>query len=109
MSEKSFETISPFIFIAGSWEARGCERGTYSGKSQQGDISDCEQCNAGQYCDETALTAPSGFCPPGHFCPTGTKGPRDNPCPPGRFYRFDISAAVDRSVFELKELLLLNR
>jgi len=69
--------------ISGSWVAVGCERGTYSDATFQGDASDCQQCTPGQYCDGVALTAPNGFCPPGYYCPTGTKGAQDYQCPRG--------------------------
>ncbi|KAJ7990480.1 hypothetical protein DPEC_G00300750 [Dallia pectoralis] len=42
-------------------------------------------CDAGSYCGETGLKAPSGLCTPGHFCPRGSTTPHASPCLPGYY------------------------
>ncbi|KAL0973027.1 hypothetical protein UPYG_G00197910 [Umbra pygmaea] len=42
-------------------------------------------CDAGSYCGETGLDAPSGLCTPGHFCSRGSTDPHASPCQPGYY------------------------
>ncbi|KAL8273754.1 hypothetical protein Esti_002354 [Eimeria stiedai] len=60
-----------------------CEPGTYcpSGSTTP------QQCPAGQYCSDFALSNPSGDCDTGFFCPMGSTSPHPYSalCPPGHY------------------------
>lgn len=84
-----------------------CPVGTFISLTTQGDVSDCQPCTGGDYCDSIGLAAPTGrcsagyfcvtgatgaaptqgldadICPKGFYCPEGTLTPQ--PCPPGTF------------------------
>ena len=36
------------------------------------EVDECMPCTAGYYCNDFALTAPSGPCLAGYYCPTGS-------------------------------------
>lgn len=63
-----------------------CPVGTFSDKYGLQQVSECESCTAGYYCDTEGLTAPAGECPGGYYCPRGTGDQFTFPCPIG-FYR----------------------
>lgn len=63
-----------------------CPIGTFSNKYGLQQVSECESCTAGYYCDTEGLTAPAGECPGGYYCPVGTGANISYPCPIG-FYR----------------------
>ncbi|KAM4567238.1 uncharacterized protein PAE49_010636 isoform 2-T2 [Odontesthes bonariensis] len=42
-------------------------------------------CEAGFYCNQTGLDAPSGPCAAGYHCPRGSSDPYANPCPTGHY------------------------
>ena len=44
----------------GSGAPFACPSGTFSSTEQSIDLSDCDSCKAGQYCEETALLQPTG-------------------------------------------------
>lgn len=50
-------------------------------------ITDCESCTAGYYCQQYGLEEPDGPCDPGYFCPGGqdTARPLNLACSPGHF------------------------
>ncbi|KAI0228982.1 hypothetical protein LSAT2_020565, partial [Lamellibrachia satsuma] len=84
-----------------------CPRGTFANYTGLQNVSDCQPCPGGFYCDEEAQVSyskvcPAGFycrqyassatpnqgqdadvCPSGHYCPAGTAEPEK--CPPGTF------------------------
>jgi hypothetical protein len=57
------------------------------------DISECQACLGGHYCDRTNLTAPSGQCDVGHYCaygvdmatPSGANTGSGDICPIGHY------------------------
>ena len=63
-----------------------CPIATYSNETGLKQVSQCSDCTAGYYCNETGLTDPSGECPGGYYCPIGTGDAYTFPCPIG-FYR----------------------
>ena len=63
-----------------------CPVGTFSDKYGLQQVSECEACTAGLYCDVEGLTAPVADCPGGYYCPRGTGDQYTFPCPIG-FYR----------------------
>lgn len=89
--------------IEGSYLPEPCPIGTFSGVDQNSDVSECEPCTPGYYCDGEGLEAPRGpciggfycpenqtvpnppayVCPAGHFCSNGSAVPV--PCPPGEY------------------------
>ncbi|XP_070551430.1 uncharacterized protein [Ptychodera flava] len=64
-----------------------CPPGTFSGQRGNVNITDCERCTPGYYCEEYGLSAPNGPCEAGFFCPGGqdTSQPVDLGCSPGHF------------------------
>mmetsp|Transcript_27383 Transcript_27383/g.12751 ORF Transcript_27383/g.12751 Transcript_27383/m.12751 type:complete len:117 (+) Transcript_27383:269-619(+) len=39
------------------------------------DITHCEECPEGQYCDITGMEAPAGLCEAGYYCEAGSTSP----------------------------------
>ncbi|XP_023933458.1 uncharacterized protein LOC106181652, partial [Lingula anatina] len=84
-----------------------CPRGTFSNLTHRTDVSDCQQCSGGSYCETEGLVEPTGLCaagyycrsgsnsstptysndadecPIGHYCPQGSAAPLS--CPPGTY------------------------
>ncbi|PIK41162.1 hypothetical protein BSL78_21986 [Apostichopus japonicus] len=84
-----------------------CPRGTFNNLTHRTDLSDCQPCAPGDYCDQIGLSEPAGpcdagffcltgsnsssptfgddadECPVGHYCPQGTAQPQA--CPPGTY------------------------
>eukprot|EP01012_Entosiphon_sulcatum_P020572 TRINITY_DN2549_c0_g1_i18.p1 TRINITY_DN2549_c0_g1~~TRINITY_DN2549_c0_g1_i18.p1 ORF type:complete len:7257 (+),score=712.60 TRINITY_DN2549_c0_g1_i18:702-21773(+) len=52
-----------------------CPAGTFSNRTSATAVSDCQACPAGEYCDNTGLTQPTGDCFAGFYCPMGTAFP----------------------------------
>ncbi|PIK48634.1 putative multiple epidermal growth factor-like domains protein 11, partial [Apostichopus japonicus] len=50
-------------------------------------ISDCNQCTPGWYCESYGLSEPTAECSPGYYCPGGqnTSQPVELACSPGHF------------------------
>ena len=50
-------------------------------------LTDCEACTPGYYCEDYGLPAPNGPCDAGYYCPTGvdTAKPAQYACSPGHF------------------------
>ena len=50
-------------------------------------ITDCESCTPGYYCNGHGLSQPSGQCSAGYYCPGGddTATPTNQACSPGHF------------------------
>lgn len=72
-----------------NWTA--CPAGTFSDATGLWDVSECQQCLGGQFCDRTNLTVPSGQCDVGFYCtfgvdtatPTGNHTGEGGICPQG--------------------------
>jgi hypothetical protein len=70
-----------------------CPQGTYGNNVGFSLESQCTQCDAGQYCSFTNLTAPVGPCDAGYYCRSGsdTNQPTNSsvgdagPCPVGHY------------------------
>ena len=45
-----------------SFDIPACPRGTYQDQYQATELDDCKPCDAGKYCDEEHLPAPTGMC-----------------------------------------------
>ncbi|KDO16495.1 hypothetical protein SPRG_17985 [Saprolegnia parasitica CBS 223.65] len=52
----------------GTYQPVPCPVGTYLPTRGGRQLSDCQLCTPGQYCDTTGAVAPSGPCDPGYFC-----------------------------------------
>ena len=50
-------------------------------------ITDCESCTAGSFCNGYGLSNPSGLCSAGYYCPGGqsSDSPVDYACSPGHY------------------------
>ncbi|XP_053279649.1 SCO-spondin [Pleuronectes platessa] len=44
-----------------------------------------QPCEAGSYCNQTGLDAPTGSCAAGYYCPKGSFNPRATLCPTGHY------------------------
>ncbi|CEM36103.1 unnamed protein product [Vitrella brassicaformis CCMP3155] len=54
------------------WETQyPCPPGTFSNAVKNEELTDCEPCSAGKYCDRPGLTEPTGNCSAGYYCTTG--------------------------------------
>ena len=73
--------------LANSSSPTPCPPGTYSNEVANQNISDCQQCPSGYYCNAYNLTAPVGLCSDGYFCPEGqtTPNPSMYICPQGHY------------------------
>jgi hypothetical protein len=49
-----------------------CPAGTFSNVENLRAVEECEPCLAGQYCEKSGLTAPTGPCAAGFFCGSGS-------------------------------------
>jgi hypothetical protein len=64
-----------------------CPRGTYGNSTGLKQVTDCNDCDAGTYCDSPGQTQPTGPCDPGFYC-TGksiTSAPLGGLCPAGGY------------------------
>ena len=70
---------------AGTYDPQKCPQGSYSNSTGNRNISGCQPCMPGHYCDARGLGFPSGLCDPGFYCPGGQKSPTpsDYICSPG--------------------------
>ena len=48
-----------------------CPEGTYGSREGLSISTQCSECSGGYYCNDSALTSPSGQCSPGYFCNSG--------------------------------------
>ena len=57
-----------------------CPMGTYGSSKRLESEDDCQDCDAGMYCDATKLTGPVGMCSAGFYCSNGSssKTPPDD-------------------------------
>lgn len=70
-----------------------CPAGTYGNNVGFSQVSECTQCDGGQYCGTTNLTAPSGPCDAGYYCNSGSDSSQPSnftsgdagPCPVGHY------------------------
>ena len=64
-----------------------CPPGTFSNVSGNADEDNCLPCTPGYYCNDRALTAPTGECTQGYYCPGGQTEatPSQFICKPGHF------------------------
>lgn len=70
---------------AGTYDPEKCPEGTSSNSTFNQNITGCQPCLPGYYCNAKGLEEPSGKCDPGFFCPGGqkTKRPAEYVCTPG--------------------------
>ena len=71
----------------GTYDPQECPKGTYSNSTGNKNVSDCQACLPGHYCDAKGLQAPAGECDPGFFCPGGqsSQRPPSHVCTPGHY------------------------
>ena len=64
-----------------------CPSGTFSGVFLNADVSNCESCTPGHYCEGRGLAVPTDICNDGYFCPGGQDSPTPISfvCSPGHF------------------------
>jgi hypothetical protein len=62
-----------------------CPRGTYTNAEGNSNVTQCDPCDPGWYCNDTGLHSPTAQCDPGFYCPGGddVANPVDTPCPIG--------------------------
>ena len=75
-------TIQPNICPKGHYCPEGtdnfplnCPIGTFNSIEGIESITDCQNCTAGMYCDDLALTEPTGNCTAGYYCNEGSFDP----------------------------------
>ena len=59
------------VLLLGRHTPEHCPAGTWSSTTGLTQESDCTECPAGRYCQQTALTAPEGPCTEGYYCEAG--------------------------------------
>jgi len=90
-----------------------CPEGTFSDIAGLVNITQCQSCPEGHYCNMLAATAPTGNCSSGYFCVSGATSPAPNdgingpcdagfycpegtsypiPCPPGTMSPYNITS-----------------
>ncbi len=62
-----------------------CGVGTYSNATCNKQVSDCNDCIPGQYCDSLAMDEPTGYCKVGYYCPVKSTAEDPNICPKGSY------------------------
>ena len=62
-----------------------CPIGTFSNSLKNKNISDCQACTEGWYCETQGLSSPTDQCDRGYYCPPGqhSKRPAKFKCTPG--------------------------
>ncbi|PIK35709.1 hypothetical protein BSL78_27465 [Apostichopus japonicus] len=60
-----------------------CPAGTFSNDTRLADQSECRNCTAGFYCQQTGLTEEEGSCTAGYYCLEGSAIPAPDDCPRG--------------------------
>ena len=81
---------SPGYFCPeGSSAARPCPPGTFSASTRNTNLSDCQSCTPGRYCEGFGLSATTGECRVGFFCPGRQSSPTPSAhiCSPGHHCR----------------------
>ena len=111
-SENATSIICPIghYCLVGSAAPTPCPHGTYSNTEANKNVTACTPCDAGKYCNDTGLFAPSDDCDPGFYCPGGNDLPNPietvcpiglhcprgsavpQPCDPGTFANFSGAA-----------------
>ena len=83
------EKECPSGYYCGKGSARpdACPSGTFLPSTKAFNQSQCLNCTAGWYCNDTGLSAPNGECESGYYCPTGqnVKRPPLYMCPKGHY------------------------
>nr|XP_054760934.1 uncharacterized protein LOC129267226 [Lytechinus pictus] len=62
-----------------------CPSGTFSNGTGLRIEEQCTNCTAGSYCEDPALTEPTGLCDPGYYCPVGQSSSNPFPCGEGYY------------------------
>jgi hypothetical protein len=70
---------------AGSLFPTLCPIGTYNTNTPRHAVTDCVDCDAGDYCYERGLTGPGTDCKGGYYCPTGSDESSAEECPAGAY------------------------
>ena len=68
---------------AGAHWPVACPPGTFNRKVGAMDVSHCDLCTGGQYCNQFALAEPVATCGAGYYCPAGTSEEESYACPAG--------------------------
>ncbi|XP_071505048.1 uncharacterized protein [Diadema antillarum] len=69
----------------GTTEPVACPLGTFSNNTGLMNVTECEYCTPGYYCDVTALTEPVAQCTMGFYCEQGSDNQEQYVCPAGRY------------------------
>ncbi|RUS80924.1 hypothetical protein EGW08_011305, partial [Elysia chlorotica] len=77
-----YECLPGYYCPKGSDQGTKCPAGTFSDGLGLENVTECQQCTPGTYCDVDGLTAPAGNCTPGHYCTLGS----DTQSPIGQAY-----------------------
>jgi hypothetical protein len=93
-SSFKFPTPPGYYSSFGQVEPFPCPAGTWNGKSNgtARNVSACEACPVGFYCNPQTTSYASTPCPAGAFCPLGTDQP--NHCPGGHYCPVNASAPI---------------
>ena len=78
-----FECPSGHYCPEGSYYATPCPIGTYRTGTGGVSVDDCDACDVGTYCPNSAMTAPGDWCEAGYYCEVGEGDIFANPCEPG--------------------------
>ena len=64
-----------------------CQPGYYLPGKKHENVSECIECIAGMYCNNSGLNYPDGLCDKRYFCPPGqtVSSPNSHPCSVGHF------------------------
>ena len=79
------ECPAGFYCLEGTEVPMPCPVGTFSNQLRLANVSECTQCTAGFYCNETGLVSPVGPCSAGYHCPEGSTSATALDCPAGYY------------------------
>ena len=81
-----------------------CPPGTYQPTTKAHNESQCLNCTAGSYCNDTGLSAPDGLCGNGYYCPAGQSVPYPAMyiCPVGHYCKvgYPVPRRCDNGTYQ---------
>ncbi|XP_070551141.1 neurogenic locus notch homolog protein 1-like [Ptychodera flava] len=69
----------------GTTEPITCPAGTFSNDTGLHNVTECEPCTPGFYCDADGLIEPTAPCSAGFYCPAASTSSEQIICPPGKY------------------------
>ena len=86
-SSRQQECPPGYYCLSGSKSPSPCDPGTFLPGKNHVNKSECLECSAGMFCNQSGLATPSGICDEKYYCPTGqvSSRPAQYFCPSGHY------------------------